>query len=207
MIDIIAKYREAMKIKLKQLATVQMGYSFRARLEPLKSGNVAVIQMKDLLGDNTVACEELVKISMAKVKPHHFVQKGDLVFRSRGLVTTSAILAENPENVVVAAPLLRIRIQDQGRVLQAYLNWYISQRDAQIFLNSRAKGTLQKMISKQAVEDLPVVAPDLGRQKGIVELAQLAAREHYLQHLLSRRREQYMASLLMALQKKRNKND
>ena len=35
-----------------------MGYSFRSRLEASMKGNVGVIQMKDLLYDNTVGCDE-----------------------------------------------------------------------------------------------------------------------------------------------------
>jgi restriction endonuclease S subunit len=87
------------------------------------------------------------------------------------------------------------------RVLPEYLNWYISQRDAQIFLTSRAKGTVQKMISKQAIEDLEVALPSLEKQKNIVELATLSAREQTLLQQLSDKREQYISTILMQLAK------
>ncbi|MDD3703908.1 MAG: hypothetical protein PHR12_06725, partial [Victivallaceae bacterium] len=74
------------KIKIKKLASVQMGYSFRSRLEPSEGGGVAVIQMKDLQDDNIVSCTDLVKIDLNDIKEHHIVQKGDLIFRSRGLL-------------------------------------------------------------------------------------------------------------------------
>ncbi|MCW7754240.1 restriction endonuclease subunit S [Desulfobotulus sp. H1] len=186
---------------IKQLASVQMGYSFRSRLEASENGIVAVIQMKDLLDDNTVSCGDLVKIDMDVVKTHHLARKGDLIFRSRGLVTTSAILLEDPDKAVVAAPLLRIRVNRPEKVLPEYLNWYISQRDAQIFLTSRAKGTVQKMISKQAIEDLEVALPTLEKQKNIVELACLLAREQTLLHRLAEKREQYISRLLMQFAK------
>ncbi len=190
-----------MKIKIKKLAMVQMGYSFRSRLEASSSGGVAVIQMKDLLDDNTVGCGDLVKIDMEMVKEHHLVQKGDLVFRSRGHVTTAAVLLEEPGKAVVAAPLLRIRITKPDRVLPEYLNWYISQRDAQIFLTSRAKGTVQKMISKQAIEELEVSLPSLEKQKNIVELASLIAREQNLLQQISEKREKYISTVLMQFAK------
>jgi len=186
-----------MKMKIKKLAFVQMGYSFRSRLEASQGGGVAVIQMKDLLDDNTVGCDDLVRINMETMKEHHLVQRGDLVFRSRGHVTTAAILLENPGKAVVAAPLLRIRVTKPDKVLPEYLSWYISQRDAQIFLTSRAKGTVQKMISKQAIEDLEVVLPSLEKQKDIVELATLSAREQTLLHALADKREQYIGAVLM----------
>ena len=190
-----------MKLKIKQLATVQMGYSFRSRLEASRGGKVAVIQMKDLLQDNTVGCKKLVKIEMETVKEHHLAQKGDLVFRSRGQITTAAILLEDPGKAVVAAPLLRIRIAKPDKILPEYLNWYISQRDAQIFLASRAKGTVQKMISKQTVEDMEVYLPTLEKQQHIVDLAKLSARERTILGTLSEKRDQYISTLLMHLAK------
>lgn len=190
-----------MNLKIKQLATVRMGYSFRSRLEASRGGKVAVIQMKDLLQDNTVGCKKLVKIEMETVKEHHLAQKGDLVFRSRGQITTAAILLEDPGKAVVAAPLLRIRIAKPDKILPEYLNWYISQRDAQIFLASRAKGTVQKMISKQTVEDMEVYLPTLKKQQHIVDLAKLSARERTILGTLSEKRDQYISTLLMHLAK------
>ncbi len=184
-------------MKIKKLATVQMGYSFRSRLEACESGEIAVIQMKDLLINNTVCCNDLVRINMGTIKEHHLVKKNDLIFRSRGHVTTPAILLEDPVKAVVAAPLLRIRVTKPDKVLPEYLNWYISQRDAQIFLTSRAKGTVQKMISKQAIEELEVVLPTLEKQKKILELATLSVREQTLLHTLADKREKYISAVLM----------
>ena len=188
-------------MKIKKLATVQMGYSFRSRLEASEGGGVAVIQMKDLLDDNTVGCDGLVRINMEAMKDHHLAQRGDLVFRSRGSLTTAAVLLDDPGKAVVAAPLLRIRVTKPDKVLPEYLNWYISQRDAQIFLTSRAKGTVQKMISKQAVEELEVALPNLKNQKQIVELAMLAAREESLLQKLADKRNQYLSEILMKVAK------
>ncbi|MDQ0288573.1 restriction endonuclease subunit S [Oligosphaera ethanolica] len=186
-------------MKVKELATVQMGYSFRSRLEAAEGGGVSVIQMKDLLDDNTVGCDDLVSIDLDTVKAHHLAQRGDLVFRSRGQVTTSALLLEDPGKAVVAAPLLRIRVTKQNKLLPEYLNWYISQRDAQIFLTSQARGSVQKMISKETIEDLEVALPSLETQKNIVELAVLSAREQSLLQKLADARKQYLNATLMRM--------
>ena len=188
-------------LKIKQFAEVQVGYSFRSRLEVSKDGEISVIQMKDLLQDNTVGCEDLVSIDMEAIKEHHLAQKGDLVFRSRGQTTTSAILLEDPGTAIVAAPLLRIRVTKFDRVLPEYLNWYISQRDAQIFLASRAKGTVQKMISKEVVEELEVYVPALQLQEHIVDLANLSARERIIRNVLTDKRGQYIQAELMQVAK------
>ena len=183
-------------MKLKSVTDIQMGYSFRSRLEPEDDGDVAVIQMKDLLDDNTVCCENAIRVYMDSIKETHLVQKGDLVFRSRGNVSTTAILNEEPGRAIIAAPLFRIRVTKKDKVLPEYLNWYISQRSAQKFLTSRAIGTSQVMISKDAVGEMDVEIPSLDRQKKIVELAWLMNRERDLVHKLVEKREQYISSIL-----------
>lgn len=175
-----------------------MGYSFRARLELMEPGEVAVLQMRDLTDENRVDCSGLLRIEMDKLKEHHLVRPGDLVFRSRGQVSTSAILTEDPGKAVVAAPLLRIRVNSQS-VLPEYLHWFINQPTAQAFLASRSKGTAQKMISKQALESLEVSLPPLDRQRTIVELAALAETEQKLMNRLAGKRRQYVSTILMQL--------
>jgi len=186
------------KMELKEIATVQMGYSFRVRLEQLDAGGIAVIQMKDLTDQNRVDCGGLMRIDMEKVKEHHLVRPGDLVFRSRGLVTTSALLVEDPDTAVVAAPLLRIRVTHRN-VLPEYLNWSINQWPAQMFLASHARGTVQQMIGKDVLEKLEIAIPPLERQRAIVEMAELAEREQALMKKLAERRHQYLSTTLLQL--------
>jgi restriction endonuclease S subunit len=161
-------------------------------------GAVAVIQMKDLTNKNRVDCSALARVDMEKPKEHHLVKSGDLIFRSRGLVSTSAILLDDPGIAVVSSPLLRIRVSDNG-ILPEYLNWFISQAPAQAFLASRAKGTSQKMINKEEMEGLEIFVPLLERQKAIVEMASLAEKEQQIMKMLAEKRYKYISTHLIRL--------
>lgn len=187
-----------MKVKLEKIATVQTGYSFRSRLESLASGAVAVIQMKDLTSANHVCCDELVRVDMEMPKEHHLVRPGDLVFRSRGLTSNSALLMDDPGAAVLAAPLLRIRVTNAA-LLPEYLNWTISQLPAQSYLASCAEGTALKMISKQSLENLEIFIPSLVRQQFVVEMAALAAKEERILKTLTEKRQQYISATLVQL--------
>lgn len=187
-----------MKVELKDIASIQMGYSFRARLDSLASGTVAVIQMKDLTDQNRVDCSALARVDMEKPKEHHLAKPEDLIFRSRGLTSTSAILLDDPGIAVVAAPLLRIRVSNHG-ILPEYLNWFIRQTPAQAFLTSHAKGTAQKMISKETLEGLEVFVPPLERQRTIVEITALAEKERHILENLAERRHQFISTHLIQL--------
>lgn len=187
-----------MRTELGKIADVQAGYSFRSRLESLEAGAVSVIQMKDLTSSNRVCCDALVKVDMEIPKEHHLLKAGDIVFRSRGLVTNSAILLDTLNAAVLAAPLLRIRC-NFSIVMPEYLNWYINQHPAQSYLTSCAEGTALKMISKLSLENLEIVVPSLERQRMISELAALAEREQEIMKKLADKRSQHITGTLLQL--------
>jgi restriction endonuclease S subunit len=182
---------------LKNVADIQTGFSFRGRLEYSDSGNVRVIQMKDLNSDNIVDCHELIKIDMDEVKKHHLVKKDDLVFRSRGINCTASILLEEIENTVVSAPLLKIRVADSLQVFPEYLKWFINQPESQKFLQSRLSGTHGGMIRSSELAELPVSVPDLKTQKLIVEITELSAKEHLILSQISELKKDYISKLLI----------
>lgn len=186
-----------MRVELQKIASIQIGYSFRGRLDSVSSGAVAVIQMKDLDND-LVSCSALVRIDEKVPKEHHLVRVGDLIFRSRGVTNTCAILLDDPGEAVVAAPLFRIRVTDH-LVLPRYLNWYINQRPAQAFLATHAKGTAQKMISKDALENLEVFVPQLEQQRTILAVATLAEQEQSIMKKLADKRKRYISAKLIEL--------
>ena len=187
-----------MKALLKNIADIQAGYSFRSRLDSMETGSVAVIQMKDLTSHNEVCCDELTRVDMDLPKEHHLVRSGDLVFRSRGLTSNSALLVDDPGNAVLAAPLLRIRVTSTS-LLPEYLNWYISQLPAQSYLTSCSEGTALKMISKQSLENLEVFVPSIARQQLVVAMASLAAEEQRIMRLLAEKRHHSNSATLLNL--------
>ncbi|MEI6727641.1 MAG: restriction endonuclease subunit S [Actinomycetes bacterium] len=165
-------------LPLRGLVDIQIGYGFRAGVEPDPAGLVGVIQMKDLGDDHIVDLASLVRVSM-DVPAGRQVHEGDIILRSRGDRSTCAIVVGDPGPALVAAPLLRLRVVDD-RLLSAYLNWYINQPSAQAHFARHAEGSLVKMISTQVLEDLEVEVPPLDRQEGIVALAALSQRERRL---------------------------
>lgn len=185
-----------MVVELRSLASIQVGYAFRSRLESMNTGGIAVIQMKDLTEEGRVDCSALVRVDMERVKDHHLVRSGDLVFRSRGLVTKAALLEDDPGQAVVAAPLFRIRVKDK-LVSPQYLNWFINQAPAQKYLASHSRGTAQQMVSIEALEALEIVVPSVERQRAVVEVAELAAQEQKLVREIAEARRRYISSTLL----------
>lgn len=187
-----------MKVKLKEIASVQMGHSFRSKLEPDPNGNISVIQMKDLTEDNRMNDQELVQIDMQDLKQHHRVKLNDLAFRSRGQTNTAALIDQVPNDAVIAAPLLRIRVENNS-IMPAYLCWFINQPSSQAVLQSKATGTAVRMIGKPAVEELEVIIPSLNLQQKIIEIYQLSTDEQKLIKALAKKKEVLIDAILMDL--------
>ncbi|MBM3146279.1 MAG: restriction endonuclease subunit S [Actinobacteria bacterium] len=171
-----------------------MGYTFRSGLEDEAQGAMRVIQTKDLGDDGIVAHDSLFRTTLS-VPQAQRVRAGDIVVRSRGGKATSALVASDPGDTVVAAPLLRVRVTDP-RVTPAYLNWYINQPPTQAYLAKRAEGTHMKMISKIMLEGLPVLVPSAARQERIIRLAGLSARERILSVELLALREKLRSAIM-----------
>lgn len=165
--------------QLKEIAKVQMGYTFRTGLVSDK-GDTKVIQMKDIQDNDTVNCASLTGVAMKSVKEQHLVHDQDLVFRSRGQLPTSAIITNPPPKTIVSAPLLRIRVDDRDVIRPAYLNWFMNQRDAQRYFLSRSRGTAMLMVSRNTVAELEVKIPPVAVQDTIIEVAALEDREQQI---------------------------
>lgn len=186
-----------MRAKLKDIAETSSGATFRGRLLPMAGAEWVVIQMKDLSDNNSVSFEKAFRID-GRYPASAILQKGDLVFRSRGQVNTAALVEDECDKTICAAPLIRIR-PDQQKVIPEYLRWYINHSIAQGYLRSRAKGTTVQMISKQALDQMEILLPPIEQQKTIAKYCRLSAQENQLLNQLNTKREAYNNSILMQL--------
>ena len=181
---------------LSTVAEVRMGYSFRSRLETDEMGDVAVIQMKDIDDSNMLCVDGLARIQMPDLKERNLVQQGDLLFRSRGMTNSAALVGENLHRTLLAAPMLLVRPKLQI-VEPAYLQWFINHSSTQALLTGQAVGTAVKMVGKGVLDELEIPLPPLDRQRQIVEVAQLALREATLLEELKRRRKALLEGILL----------
>jgi len=181
--------------KLGQVANIQMGYPFRSRLERDPDGLTTVVQMKDVDGANQVRFEEAFRVDLDDIKEQHLLRPGDLVFKSRGVTNSAAIVKMDVGPAVLAAPMLLIRPNKE--VLPAYLHWYINLPATQATLAAQAEGTSVRMISKAKLEDLDIPIPNIQKQQAITEVAQLAEREQWLLARISQERRRLADGILM----------
>ena len=164
---------------LTNLASIQMGYSFRDKLEFLPLNGTPVIQMKDITESEVINISQLDRIKFDDFNKTQIVEKNDIVLRTRGSFIRSCLIDEISEPVVLAAPNIRIRVTS-SKVLPVYLSWYLNSNLGQASLRSLTEGSGQQMISKQNLEKLKTFVASIAIQESIVQVAALAKRENEL---------------------------
>ena len=182
---------------LNEIADIRTGYSFRTKLEPDAEGNALVVQLKELSEKNKIDISTAVRINMSDISENYLLQKGDLVFRSRGMDSTAAIMDITSNNIILSAPFQRIRLHDTMKVTPQYLLWYINSKDAQAYFSANKTGTSVSMISTAVLANLPVIIPSLEMQKKIVEINILSEKEIELHEELIRKKRLLTETVLL----------
>jgi hypothetical protein len=179
---------------LGEVADVRMGYAFRSRLEHNPAGDVVVIQMKDIDDRTFLHTDGAYRAALSGIRSRHFLRRGDLVFRSRGLTNGAALVKEDIGPAVLAAPMLLIRPR---RALPEYLHWFLNAAATKASLTALAAGSSVRMISADALRSLPVPLPPVATQKTIADTAAGAELEQRLMQQIATLREKITAHILM----------
>ncbi len=163
-------------VLLSDVAQLSVGYPFRNTCVPGESGTLACF-LRDVDSDGSLNVGALRRVEDVKPNGSHLAVAGDIVFRSRGGSFVSALVPVLDEDLLVVAPMIRIRV-NRERVLPEYLVWYMNGANGAAFFKEFAKGSAMPLISKTVLEQMPIKLPSLQAQQNIVELVELGRREH-----------------------------
>ena len=182
---------------LRDLADVRAGHHFRGRVPVARDGNARVIQMRDIAPDGSVAWSALVRTRVPPHKTPHlpdWLQPGDVLFAARGRRNYAICLPAVPADTVCAQYFFVLRLKSD-RLLPPYLAWHINRAPSQQYLMCNAEGSDQRSIRRGVIESLPVVVPDLARQRQLVALTEAALRQRQVFERLVRNRERELDAL------------
>jgi restriction endonuclease S subunit len=180
---------------LKDFAAIRSGYLFRGRIEPDPAGRYRVIQIGDISTDAKLLSNTLTRISLSGVKTSHLIEKGDLLFISRGQRKQAVAITEEIDNAIPTSQIFVLRPHE--RLLPEYLAWYLNQRPAQRYIEEHSTGTNVSLINMEAFGKMPFQAPPLETQRRVMRIYELSLRERELiGSILEKRRRLIEMSLL-----------
>ncbi len=178
-----------MYMKLKEIATVIAGYTFRGAINPDKSGNLFVFQAKDLVqGEFVTDVTALTPITLDTVGYNGYLKTDDVLIVARGMKARafrSTIFKSDASNVITSSSVHIIRITAPG-VLPEYVSHYFNSKKGQSSLSEIVTGSYIGVLPRRAFEQLEIPAPDIREQKIITDLYRNMQTQ---QKILNRRNE------------------
>lgn len=163
---------------LGEIANLSVGFPFRSTCVPGCSG-VLCCFLRDVDADGVLPVAKLKRVEGVPTKEAHVAVGGDVVFRSRGEAFLAAVVPALDEDLLVVAPMIRIRVK-RDFLLPEYLVWYINGSRGAAYFNEFALGTAMPLISKSVLEKMPIKLPSLEEQRNIVDLVELNRKERLL---------------------------
>ena len=175
------------------------GYSFREKIDPNPNGSVGVLQMKDIQTDySNFDYQSLDKVNEFQFKEKFFLNKGDIVFVSKGVNNYAIVIEQLDFRIVASATFFIIRV-DEKKIIPEYLAWYMNQKEAQNYFSEKKAGTYVPNLNKQDIMDLPLKVPPLQKQNAIAKTAILLNKEIDILEKLKANRKQLIQTQLINL--------
>lgn len=186
-----------MKKKITEIADIQLGYQFRKKIEPTDNGTHRVIQIRDFDENHILNKEYLSRVMIDKSVEQYLINKGDVLFLSRGHRNWAASIVDDLTATIAVSHFFVIKPKQQN-VLPEYLAWYINQTPAQEYLHNIARrGTHMPLIPLSTFLELPIALPDIETQRKIVELSRLLEKEKNLLLSLQEKRSQLINTICL----------
>ncbi|MCK4638689.1 MAG: restriction endonuclease subunit S [Bacteroidales bacterium] len=164
------------KYKLKDIAIISSGYSFRTKIQNNPNGNTYVIQMRDISNDRTGIIDKPHKVDSEKINKKHILQKGDILFTAKGANNFAVYYNEQYKPAIAASAFFVLR-SNVDFILPSYLCWYINSPKAQAFIESNRAGSYIPNVNKAVLDNLDIIVPPLETQNTIAELYKLSKKE------------------------------
>jgi len=189
-----------LKIKLLDIANIQVGYQSRESIQDDAKGSHNLIQARDFSKTHQLDWEHLQRFNPAGEASRYEVKQGDILFLAKGQ-EHFAYSIDREINTTLTANTFYIIRSDNLFVNSAFLAWWINQPPAQKYFLIRRVGSSIPFVPVSILEKLEVILPPVEMQAKIARLDTLYRREkELLQLLIDKKTVFYNAICLVAVQ-------
>jgi hypothetical protein len=185
-----------MKIDLRRLAEIQIGYQPKGSVEDDPAGTHFLIQSRDCPGDGDIRWDELCRIVPTRRNPERYtLRDGDVLFLAKGGRRTAAAVRSPRSHTMAVSTFYILRVSDEEVVLPEYLAWYLNNAATDYLAAEARQGTTIPFISVQTLAGMPVELPPTRTQQRVVAMDALLRQEQRLTSKILERRGQLVTAL------------
>ena len=176
--------------KLNSLAEIKSGYTFRERVVSVESGDVFVIQPKDL---SDFSYSKMARINLSKNMQKHLLEKGNVLLSNRG--TFEAMTYDGQYPVIGSGGFFVIQVND-NRLIPEYLSLFLNSDLAQRTFSRLQESMTIPALTRTQLADIEVPIPPIKEQQKLIEFERLQKKEHDLMERLVSLKEQRFNAII-----------
>lgn len=183
---------------LDSITEIRTGVTLRSRdaTRPVSGGSLDLIRIGDVSPEGRISPDDIIKIEPSDhVSQDQLLRPGDVLVAARGTRNTAAVYELALPKAIAGAQFFILR--PTGRVLPAYLAWFLRSEPVRQHFDSRRKGSYIQLIRRSDLAEIEVPLPPLEEQRRIVEIAALIEQEHTLSARLCALRSTYHSQQLL----------
>lgn len=173
-----------MKTLIKDITKIQTGLFAK----PAGIGELVYLQSKHFDEYGQLHSVLHPDLPAEGISEKHLLKDGDVLFAAKGTKNFAAVFENHNEPSVASTSFFVIRPTD-NKVLPQFLAWFLNNHTTQTLLKGQAIGTSIPSISKQVLENLEILVPEIKMQKAIVEISILRTKEKSLKQEIEALRE------------------
>tara|TARA_R110000787_G_scaffold164366_3_gene277484 strand:- start:11829 stop:12452 length:624 start_codon:yes stop_codon:yes gene_type:complete len=194
----------SMTTKLKQIADIRAGYTYRETPKPMPDSGILMLQIRDVRDSQIIDIDSLQEIKW-EGKESQVLKQGEVVIAARGIHNTAALLQLSKTDKKVVPSNQLLILTPKKNILPEYLCWILNYAKTQQQLDEMRTGTNIPSINKRHLEELSVSLPTLEVQQKIIRLYQLRQKEKALVAALETNREVLINGMYQKLLKESHK--
>lgn len=183
-----------MEVLLSDIATVRAGYSFRSGVQHDPSGDLAVLQGRDVDASVLYVTPSpegwsLIQSSDIRSAAEHVIVKGDVLLMARGARNYAVVVDEDLPHPTLAVSSFHVLKANRARVVPVFLAWLLNQESSQSHFRANNTGTTIPMVNLDMLKALPLKLPPLPQQLQIAAIIRLSHHERQLMNELAEQRQ------------------
>lgn len=180
-------------VKLAEIVDIRAGYSFRESLSKATSGELPVIQFKNISNLHISDISACSSVSDKKIKASHFLRLDDVLLSNRGNYKASVF--KSNEKCIASGVFFILTVKNTN-FLPEYIATFLNSVEGQNALSARQNSAGVPSIIRSELTQIDIPLISLDKQKQIVELFLLYEKEVDTMEKIKQNRKKLINSIL-----------
>jgi hypothetical protein len=186
-------------LKLKQIASTQVGFQTRGKLDESADGDYTILRAQDFDTLGRLHPDQATRfIDHGDIDPgKYIVSRGDILVQARGQQHLAYYIDEELDNTVASNAFYVIRVKPTSDTHPKYLAWWINQVMVQRYFEQEQGISTIPFISLGVLDNAPIILPEMHTQTIICALMDCWQKEQGLYAQLVMKKNQFIQAAAM----------